>query len=418
MRCRFATLLLILVASVTPAVTWAELAPETTGTIESLPQPPSPHWVGVNDVVLERMALIDLDSGRFLGQVNGGYGPFLPLFSSHRNEIYIPATYYSRRWHGERTDVLEIHDAKTLSYVAEVVLPPKRATNAVALGHASLSDDQRFVAIFNWTTGTGLTIVDVEKRLVTAEIATPGCSLVYSAGPRRFFSICADGALFVLTVDDDGKEAARQQLPPFHDPRTDPVTEKAVRRGHRWFFVSFEGRVHSIDIAGPQITVGEPWSLVDDEDRRQQWRVGGAQHLAVHEKSGRLYSLMHQGGSGTHKDAGKEVWIHDLATKKRVERIELITPGVTIYGVAIDVWRDWMWPFNRIPEWILNRAVPAAVSHIQVTRDDAPLLITASQFSGALGIYDATSGRFLRRVQPTGWTTDLLLTPWEGRPQS
>lgn len=392
----------------------AEVAAEKTGTIESLPQPPSPHWVGVVDIVLERVALLDLDSGRYLGQINGGYGPFLPLFSPRRGEIYVPATYFSRRWHGERTDVLEIHDSTTLDYVGEVVLPPKRATNAVALGHAALSDDQRFAAIFNWTTGTGLTIVDLEKRVVSAEITTPGCSLVYAAGPRRFFSICADGALFVLTLDEDGRESARQQTPPFHDPRTDPVTEKAVRRGHRWFFVSFEGQLHSLDIAGPEIKAIEPWSLLSAEDRKEHWRVGGAQHLAVHEKSARLYSLMHQGGPGSHKEAGVEVWVYDLAEKRRVQRIRLVNPGVTLYGTSIDVWREWMWPLPRLTEWLLDRTLPAAVSHIQVTRDDKPLLITASQFSGSLGVYDAMSGEFLKRVQPTGWTTDLLVAPWQG----
>ena len=39
------------------------------------------------------------------------------------------------------------------------------------------------------------------------------------------------------------------------------------------------------------------------------------QHLAVHQKSGRLYSLMHQGGPDTHKEPGTELWIYDLARR-------------------------------------------------------------------------------------------------------
>src|SRR5947209_14936310 len=103
------------------------------GQDERLEQPFHAHWVWVSDLVLERAALIDLDSGRFLGMVNGGYGTIMPLFPSRRPEIYIPATYYARRTHGERTDVLEVYDTRSLSFVAEVALPPKRATNAVAL---------------------------------------------------------------------------------------------------------------------------------------------------------------------------------------------------------------------------------------------------------------------------------------------
>ncbi len=219
----------------------ADVQPETTGRVETLPQPFGAHWVWVSDLVLERSALIDVDQGRFLGLINGGYGPIAPLFPSRRREIYLPATYYSRRTHGVRTDVLEIYDATTLAYVSEIILPPKRATNAVAVGQAALSDDDRFVAVFNWTTGTSLTIVDVERRAVTADIQIPGCSLVYAAGPRRFMSLCGDGALLVVTVDDDGREASKTRTAPFFDPRKDPVTEKAVRNGNEWVFVSFEG---------------------------------------------------------------------------------------------------------------------------------------------------------------------------------
>ncbi len=395
----------------------AEVAPEAPGRVETLAQPFRAHWVWVADLVLERMALVDLDAGRFLGLINGGYGTMTPLFPSRRAEIYVPATYYARRTHGERTDVLEIYDAPTLSPVAEVVLPPRRATNAIALGHAALSDDDRFVAIFNWTTGTSLSIVDVERRVFTAEILTPGCSLVYAAGPRRFLTLCADGSVFSVTLDDDGHEAAKTRSQPFHDPSTDPVTEKAVRYGNQWLFVSFEGKVHPVDVSGLEVRFGEPWSLLTGADRAATWRIGGLQHLAVHQRTGRLYSLMHRGGTDTHKDPGEEVWIYDLKSRQRVGRVKLVNPGVTIYGFPVAVGRTWIWPFNRMNDWVLNTFVPAAVGQIQVTQDDAPLLFTASQFTGSIGVYDGLSGAFARRVQPVGWTSDILLAPWGGAPR-
>jgi methylamine dehydrogenase heavy chain len=387
-----------------------ELPAESVGTVERLAQPFQPHWVWVSDLVLERAALIDLDQNRFLGMINGGYGTIMPLFPKSRNEIYIPAPYYSRRSRGERIDVVEIYDAATLSFVSEVVLPAKRATNAVALGHAALSDDDRFVAVFNWTTGTSLSIVDVERRVATAEISTPGCSLAYAAGPRRFLSICGDGSALVLTLDEEGKEAQRSRSEPFFDPRADPVTEKAVRFENQWLFVSFEGNVHPIDVAGAEPRIGETWSLLSDADRRESWRIGGLQHLAVHQASGRLYSLMHKGGRDTHKEPGEEVWIYDIASRHRVARVELVNSGFTIYGMPIDLGARW----NRILNWFLDKLAPAMVSQIQVTQDDKPLLFTASQYSASLGVYDARSGNFVRRVQPTGWTSDVLLAPWGG----
>ena len=417
MRSRFliAVSLALLIRVVPAAPAHADVQAESPGTVESLPQPPHAHWVGVADLVLARMAFIDLDDGRFLGIVNGGYGTVMPLFSSRRAEIYVPATYYARRTHGERTDVVEIYDTHTLALLGEVVIPPRRATNAVALGHAALSDDDRFVAVFNWTTGTSLSIVDAENRAFTEEVLTPGCSLVYAAGPRRFFSLCGDGSLFTVILDDDGHEVHKTRSDPFFEPRKDPVTEKAVRYGDQWLFVSFDGQVYSVDVSGPAITFGAPWPLLTDADRAESWRTGGLQHLAVHQKSGRLYVLMHRGGADTHKEYGAQVWVYDLASHRRIDRVKLVNPGLTIYGFPVEFGRAWPWPFNRTFDWMLNTFAPAAINSIQVTQDDAPLLFTASQFSGSLGVYNGLSGAFMRRVGPTGWTSDVMLAPWDGK---
>jgi methylamine dehydrogenase heavy chain len=391
-----------------------QVPPDAPGGVETLPAP-QPHWVGVSDLILERMAFVDLDSGRFLGIINGGYGAIAPLFPTKRQEIYLPATYFARRTRGARTDVLGIYDTTSLAPVAEVIVPAKRAIDAVALAHSALSDDERFVAMFNWTPRTSLSIVDVEQRAFVGEVDIPGCSLVYSAGARRYFSLCADGSALVTTLDETGRESGKERTAPFFDPTKDPVTEKAVRNGKEWIFVSFDGYAHPVDVSGDQLRFGEVWSLLNDEDRGASWRIGGLQHLAVHRKTGRLYSLMHRGGADTHKDPGEEVWVYDLKTKQRLQRIALHSPGLTVYGFPVEFGRTWIWPFNRLSDWLLDTVVPAAVSHIQVTQDDEPRLLTATQFSGAIGVYDARNGNSLGRVLPTGWTSDLLLAPWGGR---
>ena len=336
----------------------ADVAPEKTGSIESLPQPPRPHWVWSADLILQRTALVDADEGRFLGMINGGYGTVMPLFARSRPEIYVPATYYSRGTHGTRTDVVEIYDTEHLALQGEVVIPPKRATNAVALAHAALSDDDRFAAIFNWTTGTSISIVDVQNRSFAGEIETPGCSLVYPTGPRRFLSLCADGAAYTLTLNEDGTEATRNRSLPFFDPRVDPVTEKAVRAGNQWLFVSFDGIIHPVDGSGETPVFGEKWPLVsDDADKQDSWRIGGLQHLAVHRASNRLFALMHRGGADTHKEPGEEVWVFDIASHKRLARIELVNPGFTIYGFPVAAGEGGL---ARFINWTMDRAAPAA----------------------------------------------------------
>jgi methylamine dehydrogenase heavy chain len=398
-----------------PIAALADVAPEVPGQVEKLAQPPHAHWAWVSDLILERTALLDTDTGEFLGLINGGYGPIAPLFPKTRAEIYVPTTYYSRRTRGERTDLLEIYDAATLSFVEEVSVSGKRATDAVALAHGALSDDDRFVALFNWTPRTSLSIVDVAQRAFVGEIEIPGCSLVYAAGPRRFFSLCADGAALVVTLDEAGRQLSKVRTPPFFDPNEDPVTEKAVRHGNQWLFVSFDGHVRSVDVSGATLNFGEPWSLLGEAERKENWRVGGAQHLAVHQAKGLLYSLVHRGEVDTHKEPGEEVWIYDLARRVRTQRVVLRNPGFTVYGFPVDFWRTWVWPFDRLSEWAIDSAAPALVTHIEVTQDGAPHLLAASQFSGSIGVYDALSGALLRRVSPTGWTTDLLVAPWSGQ---
>lgn len=411
-------LLLLFAFCAMPATVLASsdgLPPEVPGRIERLPDPPSPHWAWVTDLVLERIALVDLDSGRFLGIINSGYGPALALFAPRRAEVYLPATYFSRRTRGERTDFLEVWDTKSLSFVAEIPIPAKRAIDSFALGHASLSDDDRFAAILNWTPATSLSIVDVVERRFTSEIPISGCTLAYSAGPRRFFALCGDGAALSVTIDDQGALASAQRSRAFFDPARDPITEKAVRHRSQWLFASFDGLLHGVDVSGPELAFPEPWSLLNHADRRDDWRVGGLQHLAVHDELARLYSLVHRGPPDGHKNPGEEVWVYDLATKQRIQRIALRHPGLTIYGEAIEPGADWSRPLRVLFDWALDTFVPALVTHIAVTQDAEPLLLTASQATGSIGVYDARSGEMLRRVQPTGWTSETLYAPYGGR---
>src|SRR5262249_59986394 len=83
--------------------------------------------------------------------------------------------------------------ATTVRPVAEIGSARKRGEWCPGNAANALSDDGRFMAVFNLTPATSISIVDVKARAFTAEIATPGCSLVFPAGPRRFLMLCANG---------------------------------------------------------------------------------------------------------------------------------------------------------------------------------------------------------------------------------
>jgi methylamine dehydrogenase heavy chain len=209
--------------------------------------------------------------------------------------------------------------------------------------------------------------------------------------------LCGNGALLLVSLDENGHELGKLRSEPFFDPERDPVTEKAVRWGDRWLFVSFEGEVHPVDLSGAEPRFEPTWSLFSAADREDSWRIGGTRHLAVHQASGRLYSLVHQGGPDTHKEAGSEIWVYDLASHDRLQRIEVASAGVTFMGVPLELGRDWIWPFDRLASGLLSMLARGA-DEVLVSQDDEPLLVTTSEGSGGLALYDARSGEFLRRV--------------------
>lgn len=411
---RIAVLAILLLASFGASGALAEPEPEPIGVVRSLPDQPGPHWFWLTDLVLHRTALFDADSGDMLGSISAGTAGvgFIvsPVFSPDHREIYVAESYYSRGVRGDRTDVVTVYDARTLQPLHEIPIPPKRAEYFPGNAPNALSDDGRFLAVFNLTPMTSLSIVDVRERRFVTEVQTPGCSLVYAAGPRRFLMLCANGSALVVTLDDAGREQAVERTASFFDPNQDPVTEKAVRRGDEWLFVSFEGQIHPVDVSGPQIRFGERWSLVDDTDRAASWRVGGGQHLAVHVASGRLYALMHQGERDTHKNPGTEVWVYDVAARRRVQRIAIMNPLLSFMGQQLGLEKRGR--SGRFAAWFLERVLPhSGVERIAVTQDEKPVLVAGAAMPPTVTVHDAMTGAVLREISEPGIVGTLFYTP-------
>lgn len=382
--------------------------PNDVGRVERLPERVPAHGFWLSDVLLHRVAFFDADRRTLLGTITSGSGGvgFVvhPVPSKDRREIYIPETYYSRGVRGERTDVVTVYDGRTLEPLAEIPIPPHRGEYFAGAAANTLSDDGRFLAVFNVTPATSLSIVDVVARRFVTEVETPGCSLVYAAGARRFFMLCANGEALVVQLDDGGMPRAVSRTAAFFDPQRDPVTEKAVRAGDTWYFASFEGRVHEVDVGGEVLGFRPSWPLVDAADAG--WRIGGQQHLAVHERAGWLYALMHRGGPDTHKAPGTEVWVYDLRTRRRRLRFPLDNPLVAFFGQQAGLPRDgWT---RALLRWVLPHT---GVSNILVTQDDAPVLIAAAQEPPNLSVHDARTGALVGEISDAGLGLGLLVAP-------
>jgi methylamine dehydrogenase heavy chain len=325
------------------------------------------HRVWIHDLMgisYTKAALFDADTGAQLAQVDTGYLGMELELSAKSPRFFSAETYLSRGFRGTRTDVVTTTDANTLRPTGEIEIPAKRLLGMPTSAHASLLDDERFLVAYNFSPASTVSVVDLERGAFVGEIEVAGCALVYPLGPRRFASLCGDGGLLEVTLDDAGREKTRKAHAALFDPSRDPLLEKAVRAGDRWLFVSFAGDVQPVDVSGSGLAFGARWPLSSASERAARWLPGGLQPFALHAKTGRLYTLMHQGGADSHKDPGTDVWVYDLATKQRVQKI----------------------------------ALAEIATSIAVSPDDAPLLYAAFLGAPALQVYDARSGAKLRAI--------------------
>lgn len=355
------------------------LSKDIFGKVTALPETPHPHWVWIYDLAASSMPdgrayLYDGDTARLLGMLNTGYSFNALNIPGHYREVYSAETYYARTTRGERTDVVSIYDPFKLTPVAEIEIPPKRVSTLPRLADSALTDDDRFMAVFNLTPAASLSIVDMEQRKFTGEIMTPGCAMAYAAGDRRFFALCSDGTLLLIDLTEEGTQAAAQRSEPFFNALEDPVLETGVRRGDTWYFMSVLGKVHPVKIAADGPVLSDSWWYLDEDDREANWRIGGIQAVTLHQATQRLYILMHQGDFFTYEYPGPEVWVYDLAIQERIKKIKTRHASISI----------------------------------AVSQDDNPLLYTITEDLSSLDIYDAASGEYLRSAGELGITPFLI----------
>ena len=92
---------------------------------------------------------------------------------------------------------------------------------------------------------------------------------------------------------------------------------------------------------------------------------------SYHPGSNRLFVQMHEGGKWSHKQPGQEIWVFDVNSKQRVQRIELEEPALSV----------------------------------MVSQDEQPLLFVLSE-AASISIFDATS------YEHKGDVGDLGISPY------
>ncbi len=357
---------------------------EPIGIAETLPREYPANWFLVHDAAFYHMSngkvwVLDSAEDTVAGQVQGSFNVSMIgsiKQSASRAEIYATETFQTRGTRGERTDVLTIWDQENLSPVAEVVLPQgKRFMGLPERDALLLLNEDRWLAVANFSPAASVTLVDLETREIIADIGTPGCVLTYPAGKRGFSSLCADGRFLSTELAEDGSVVAQVRTEAFFDSDDSPIFERPAYVGEMAYFPTFAGEVFPVDVSGKVARVGESWHLVPEAEREQGWAPGGI-GITGEDDLGRFYVLMHaEASDGSHNGGGAEVWVYDPEQKSRVARIPL-------------------------REWGLSLAV---------SRGPEPKLLVTNPVTMSLELYDARSGEFLKTITDLGQNTPLML---------
>lgn len=287
--------------------------------------------------------------------------------SKRRSELYVAETFYARGGRGERTDVLTVYEKTQLKPVAEVILPDKkRALMVPHKGVMQLTNDEKFLLIFNFTPATSVTVLDIDERKVVSEVPIPGCTLIYPSGQRGFSSLCANGTLASFVLGKDGEVVNEYISRAFNDIDNDVLYMNPAMIKGVAYFPTATGNVQALDLNRDQPLILAPWSLVSKPQAADGWRAAEGQSVTS-SSSGLLYVHMHQVASdGSRLADSSEIWVFDPSTQKRHLRITL-----------------------------KNKNIGA----IEVTRGKSPYLVATS--GEGFDVYNAQNGQYIRTIG--GW---------------
>ncbi|MDR3159662.1 MAG: hypothetical protein LBU11_11815 [Zoogloeaceae bacterium] len=242
------------------------------------------------------------------------------ILSADRKTAYTVSIYSKRISYGPLEAVLQIFDVETLTPVKEIILLDKTAQVASIKNHLALSADEKFAFVQNATPATSITVVDLEKGELAAEIPTPGCWGLYpSARERKISILCGDGSMVSYAVDDSGQPGPAARSEKIFDADKSPLFVHAERAGDDWLFSSFFGELFRISDADAIPRLVDRFSYTAGV--KGKWAPGGFAIMAYNPANELLYITMHPNSrDGSHKNGAKEIWALDLKKKAVVSR--------------------------------------------------------------------------------------------------
>jgi methylamine dehydrogenase heavy chain len=319
---------------------------------------------------------VDGKNNKLLGMSDAGKLPHV-LLSEKGKYMAVANTWYTRIARGQRDDYIEVFDTSTHEVVADIDIPEGRFLTAVFPHMATMSTDDKHLLFQQFSPSPAVGLVDMEKKEFVKMMDTPDCYHLFPAPEQNVFMHCRDGSLLQISYDDEGNNkqkntkvfhAEDEYL--FNNPYYSDVTNRLV-------WPDYEGRIFQAKLSASGAEFMEPFDVFTDEEKAQNWRPGGWQLIAYHDKRDELYLLADQRAEWTHKLPSRYVFVVDGNTGKRLRRIEL------------------------------NHEVDS----IAVSQDDNPYLFAVSAIDQKLYTYDALNGKKISELDELGHAPLILTLP-------
>ncbi|MBY0136144.1 methylamine dehydrogenase (amicyanin) large subunit [Paracoccus yeei] len=318
---------------------------------------------------------IDGETGRVVGITDGGFLP-QPLVADDGSFIAQASTVFSRIARGTRTDYVEVFDPETFEPTADIELPKDaRFLIGTYQWMNALTPDKKKLLFYQFSPAPAVGIVDLEGKTFDRMVDVPDCYHIFPASPTVFYMNCRDGSLARVDIAETEPKITNTEV--FHAEDELLINHPAYSmRAGRLVWPTYTGKIFQIDLTEEKATFREPIEALTEAERADNWRPGGWQQTAYHRASDRIFLLVDQRDQWRHKTASRFVVVLDAATGERISKIEL--------GHEID--------------------------SINVSQDAEPLLYALSAGTQTLHIFDAGTGKELRKVTHLGRGPQILTT--------
>lgn len=318
---------------------------------------------------------IDGETGRVVGITDGGFLP-QPLVADDGSFIAQASTVFSRIARGTRTDYVEVFDPETFEPTADIELPKDaRFLIGTYQWMNALTPDKKKLLFYQFSPAPAVGIVDLEGKKFDRMVDVPDCYHIFPASPTVFYMNCRDGSLARVDIAETEPKITNSEV--FHAEDELLINHPAYSmRAGRLVWPTYTGKIFQIDLTEEKATFREPIEALTEAERADNWRPGGWQQTAYHRASDRIFLLVDQRDQWRHKTASRFVVVLDAATGERISKIEL--------GHEID--------------------------SINVSQDAEPLLYALSAGTQTLHIFDAGTGKELRKVTHLGRGPQILTT--------